>query len=82
MSFVVVGNDHDIYNEPVRGKRTRFRGCREAVPCLSFACEHPGHPGDRQTPWCCGHGPDEIDRRGVWCDDCWYTEALSLGVKS
>jgi len=69
--------ERDSYGLPVTEKRRRLPGCTDPHPCRSFRCQHPLHPGARDTPWCRGGTRDEIDTRGVWCDDCWAKEFLA-----
>jgi hypothetical protein len=67
---------HDRYGLPATSHRIRLPGCTcRPFPCKGFVCRHPGHKGSRQTPWCLGHSPDCVDRRGNWCDRCWAREA-------
>ena len=35
---------------------------------------------EQLTCWCAGHGPDEIDPEGAWCDACWVEECDRRGV--
>ena len=70
-------NDRDTYGEKVTARRVRMRPCRHKVPCLTFRCSAAHHKGLRGTPWCAGHDTDEIDKRGEWCDGCWYVRFMA-----